>query len=630
MESRILNVHTVRIKAAIAGGLIPLVLFTANQLFLQIFKPSDQPLDIRIAFAVSPTVYLLYGVAAVIIVLVAMRKLTILFKYFKDDENPGRARRSTLSIPWILIITNSCLWLAAITLFYSLQGFRTAGGVPYFWSLTTNSISGCVSAILAALVINRILIPAKIHLNMTDIREGENDLFMRIKLPLIVCTGSAYLALNLIYVSKYYAVSITENLPLLKVDFGTVMAAAALTGFIPMLLNIIMALTEDKIQRNFLLKRMQEITSGNGDLSGKVNLINFDEIGELAAIINSFIVKIRTLVVKTDRTGSQLAETSAEIENILGMLSAETGTMLDGFNSIDSSMSEQENEIIGAKASLNEYFTALTDLTDNIDSQSSSVTQTSKAAEDIAASVKKDSAVVKEIEQQTEALSRITETGSSHISDFLNSIKNIESSTANVEEILGHISSLSQQIDLLAMNAAIEAAHAGDAGKGFAVVADEVRKLSENTAEESGQIAVQVELMRTSVTQGNRKTALADKAFLDIQKNVELTAEHFKTVTESSLKEEASVDELLTTVGHLVHITESLKLITKSQKEHNEKMKSLLENVFGRFGVLKDSMGAQRKNRETVSRNLEKMQRITNENLKVVIELKEILTQFSF
>ena len=117
-----------------------------------------------------------------------------------------------------------------------------------------------------------------------------------------------------------------------------------------------------------------------------------------------------------------------------------------------------------------------------------------------------------------------------------------------VEEILDQMKELSEQIDMLAMNAAIEAAHAGDAGKGFAVVAEEVRRLSDNNAEQSGEIANHMSSMMTSINDGNAKTKLADTAFREISKSVEDTAEKFQTIIQGTDNVENAVGELTTTI----------------------------------------------------------------------------------
>ncbi len=624
-----INTAFLRIKIAAAAVLIPLALFTLNQFMLQTYNLAFPELSVRLKYAVQPTIYLLYMAAAIIIVIFINRQLRSLYRFLGSKGDEDRARKSTLKIPWILILVNSGLWIAAITLFYALQGFKSEGGVPYFWSLTTNSFSGCISAILAALVVNRILIPSKIRLQMTEMRRGEDDLFIKIKIPLVFITGFIYTVLTLIYAARFFTVTSARSLPQLPIGFGTAMVLSSALGGLPILLNMILSVSEDRIQRRLLLQKMRILTSGSGDLGTKVNLINFDEIGQLAAIINTFIEKIRTLIVKADNAGTQIVHTSSDIGDLLSELAETTTTMLNAINSMDNEMSDQEDEIGKAKSALEEYFNAQSDLSDNINSQSGSVEQTSKAAEYIAGSIKDEVRLVRDVEHQTGKLIGITANGSSHIADFIESIRNVERSSLLVEEILDQMKELSEQIDMLAMNAAIEAAHAGDAGKGFAVVAEEVRRLSDNNAEQSGEIANHMSSMMTSINDGNAKTKLADTAFREISKSVEDTAEKFQTIIQGTDNVENAVGELTTTMNHLLNITDSLKKIAAAQKTRNDDMKNHIEKVFGRFGGLKLSMDAQRKNRDVVSGNLDRMKTITEENLSVVQELNEILKQFT-
>ena len=624
-----INKITLNIKVASAAVLIPLILFTVNQFLLQIFNNAHPALTTRLAYAVQPTIYLLYLTAAVIVVFIIIRQLSPLFDYFKTGRNYIKARKSALKIPWILILVNSGLWLAAITLFYSLQGFSTKGGVPYLWSLLTNSISGSVSAILAALLINRLLIPAKIKLEMTDIREGERDLFIKFKIPLIFCSGFIYTVLAVIYAARFFVISASGGVPPLRISFGMAMVFTVIAGLLPVSLNIILAITEDRIQRQFLLEKMKILTSSNGDLGNKVSLINFDQTGALAAVINTFIDKIRTLIIRADHTGRQIVETSNDIETLLGNVTEAAGTMLHSINKVDEEMNEQEAELNNARNSLQTYFSAINDLTDNIESQAGSVEQTSKAANYIADAIRNEALLVKEIKQQTVELTGMTDEGNAHISDFIESIKVVDTSSRAIEEILEQMKTLTEQIDMLAMNAAIEAAHAGDAGKGFAVVAEEVRRLSENNAEQSEQISAQMTLMMESINDGNRRTESAGNSFRQISANVDKTDEKFNNILNNCLHEEEAASELVTTVNHLVHITDTLKIIAETQQKQNNGMKELIDTVFGRFGSLKDSMKAQRENRNIVNSSLEELKGITEKNLLIVRDLNEILRQFS-
>ncbi|MDC7225426.1 MAG: methyl-accepting chemotaxis protein [Spirochaetales bacterium] len=622
------GIKKLKFKISAAAVTIPFLLFTLNQLMLQIFNLEYPDLVVRLRFAVQPTIYLLYGSAAAVIIIVIDRQLNSLYRFLNNKQKNDKARKSSLKIPWILIMVNTGLWLFAITLFYFLQGFNTKGGVPYFWSLATNSISGCISATLSALVINRILIPAKISLNMTEIKKGERDLFVRIKIPLIFITGFIYAGLVLVYAARFYTFTAAENLPQLPISFTAAMLVTAIIGLVPAMLNMIFALSEDRIQRRFLLKKMNLLTNGSGGLGAKVTLINFDETGALAAVINSFIDKIRTLIIKADGAGNQIVDTSKDIESLLEVLSDSTGTMLEAINSVDNEMGEQEGEISRATSELQNFFNMLDELNDNINSQSSSVEQTSKSAEFIAQTIRESSSIVSSVEEKTNALENVTSDGSGHIAEFIESIRAVEQSSTKVEEILEQMNLLSDQIDMLAMNAAIEAAHAGETGRGFAVVAEEVRRLSENNAEQSGQISAQMTEMRSSISEGNKKTQLADTAFSEISKSMENAAEQFKLITRNAREEESAIEEMLMTVRQLVGITESLKHIASAQRKQNEKIKTAIETVFKRFGGIRNSMNAHRENRYIVSNSLLKLKSITDANLNKAQGLNEILKQF--
>lgn len=115
------------------------------------------------------------------------------------------------------------------------------------------------------------------------------------------------------------------------------------------------------------------------------------------------------------------------------------------------------------------------------ESQSSVINQTSAAVEEMTASIHNIAHITRERQTAVVNLSKSTEEGQNIVNNFSDEMKKVEASTGSILEIVTVISAVAAQTNLLAMNAAIEAAHAGQYGKGFAVVADEIRKLSEQT-----------------------------------------------------------------------------------------------------------------------------------------------------
>ncbi len=625
------GIRTSPVKIAISASavLIPAVIFTANQFILQVFKPANQSISVKIGFALQPSIYLLFLLSALIQTIIILKFLKPLFAYINSAENYSRARKASLRVPWLLILTNTGLWLAAITLFYGMQGFKTGGGVPYFWSLSTNSISGCMSAVTAALVINRILIPVKIKLNMTEMQDGESDVFVRIKMILIMATCFIYTILILVYASRYFAVSYETGIPVITKNYSGALAGLSLLGFIPLCINTALALTEDRIQKKQLLRKMEDLSKGSGDLTKKVTLFNFDDTGRIASEINNFIEKIRHLVIKVDQTGRQVSETSILTGKILHDLFDATKKLLDSISRIDIEMSNQEKEIGQTRSVLNNFFSSLSIISGNIDEQAASVEQTSSAIEEMAASIKAENEAAREVEKLTSNLTEITSSGSEHISNLIGSIRRVEDSSIHVEEILEHLHLLSEQIDILAINAAIEAAHAGDSGKGFAVVADEIRRLSENSTEKSTGISNLIKEMLEAIEYGNDMTMQADSSFSDIKNTVELTFTHFHNIYRAIEEETAGIEEMLQTSVRLVSITEDLKNLSSEQTSNTGIMRNSIESVFNGFSVIKSSVMDQKENRESITEALEQMNRITAANIKKVDELNSLLKEFS-
>lgn len=237
-----------------------------------------------------------------------------------------------------------------------------------------------------------------------------------------------------------------------------------------------------------IAKPMKEIASGGGNLTREISVKTENEITVLAITFNGFVRKLREIVVSirdsiralsgvglTLKADSEKTHTalSVFVENIDGIRSLATrqdtmsGEAFHGIANLEGRIETLDRQIISQSSSLTQSFAAIEEMSANI----SSVNGTLEKVSDQYRSLVTDSENGREIQEKV----------SGQIGEILRYSERLSEANTLIQTI-------ANQTNLLAMNAAIEAAHAGEAGKGFAVVADEIRKLAATSHEQSVSI----------------------------------------------------------------------------------------------------------------------------------------------
>lgn len=306
---------------------------------------------------------------------------------------------------------------------------------------------------------------------------------------------------------------------------------------------------------------------GNGNFSGKMDAGRKDEFGALAVHFNQATTKLEEITGALSRAIRNLAEHSRELSTTAEELTHGAQEQTMATDQSAAAMTEMSQTIIEVAKSANEAATAAQQALETAGRGSEIVTYTAQGMEQIADSVRESTGLVQNLGERSE----------------------------QVGSIIGIINDIADQTSLLALNASIEAARAGDMGMGFAVVADEVRKLATRTTEATSEIAkmirdIQQETSRSigAMKSGDSRVAngvrLAGEASRSLEEILEAShrgAEMAQRIAIAAEQQSATAEEISASVEEIARITHGSQQATQRIRHFSAELMQLAEELSG-------------------------------------------------
>ncbi|WP_346355560.1 methyl-accepting chemotaxis protein [Azotosporobacter soli] len=241
----------------------------------------------------------------------------------------------------------------------------------------------------------------------------------------------------------------------------------------------------------------------NGDLTVEVPVTSQDELGRVSASFNKMSAALRRFLRQIQQTGDHLSASSEQLSASAGESSQAACQVADAITDVAGSMERQRNSVKGTSAVLEKMTASMGQVAVHNEAVAKQSAKAAAKAVDGSDAISKAVGQMAKIEQTVNSSAQI--------------VAKLGDRSKEIGQIVDTISGIAGQTNLLALNAAIEAARAGEQGRGFAVVADEVRKLAEQSQEAAKQIAALIAEIRTD-------TDMAVSAMSDGTKEVEMGA----------------------------------------------------------------------------------------------------------
>lgn len=329
---------------------------------------------------------------------------------------------------------------------------------------------------------------------------------------------------------------------------------------------------------NLLSEKIELLSSGNGDLTQKIVIKNKDEIGDIADKVNDFTAFLHSIVSNIQDSTHALSEFSEDLANNSVEAAAATEQISDNLTSMTKLIYKLKENSSDANITKDELIDLTRNINEQIHEQSASISESSSSINEMSASIKSvyentdvKYCVVRELQGKATH-------GKQFMDETLDSIGTIEQSTGLIKDLVNVIYDVSNQTNLLAMNAAIEAAHAGDAGKGFSVVADEIRKLAEHTANSSKEIEKSVQTVVRQIEKSNSAATQAGNAFKDIVVDIDQVSQGMQETKDAMTELSVGSNQIVEGLNTLV---QSSNYVQTKAGDINSKIQDLNNIITG-------------------------------------------------
>jgi len=348
-----------------------------------------------------------------------------------------------------------------------------------------------------------------------------------------------------------YATVVPEKVLMSEVNKLTLIFAIIIA--LAIIISIVFALI---ISRRYIVKPLKELSGvaekiAQGDLTVSFSLDTKDEIGKLGNVLSSMVTSLRGMAQRIQEESNRVKKEANQVAAVSEEVSA--------------TIEELTAQVDSVGSNVNNASAAIEQLTSGIEEVAASAQNVANASQKLSEEAQRVSTLANEGQKAILSIADVITQTKEKANTTFETVEKLSDSAKNIGEIVDTINSIAEQTNLLALNAAIEAARAGEAGRGFAVVADEIRKL----AEESKQATQNIANILKGILDESVKASEATKETVEIVN---------QAAGQSNLVK-GQFDQILNSILKMSQMVENLAASAQEQSAAAEEMSSAMDSA---------------------------------------------------